>query len=74
MFSFLGFILFFVLLLLFFGLALVSKILKVLFGWGRRSSSANTRQTHSAKKDAQTSKRKKLFEGEGEYVDFEEMQ
>ncbi|MDR0658330.1 MAG: DUF4834 family protein [Mediterranea sp.] len=82
MFSFLGFIFFFILIVLFFGLTIISGILRALFGFGRRPSSSTrpssdgSGPTHENKKGnvRNTPKRKKLFEdNEGEYVEFEEV-
>jgi hypothetical protein len=82
MFAFIGFILFFVFILLIFGLTIISGILRALFGIGRRRSSSRTSaagdesHTHGNKKGnvRDTPKRKKLFEdNEGEYVEFEEI-
>jgi hypothetical protein len=82
MFSFLGFIFLFVLILIFFGLTIISGILRALFGLGRRRSSSErpatdgSGRTHENKKGnvRNTPKRKKLFkDNEGEYVDFEEI-
>jgi hypothetical protein len=75
MFSLLGFIFFFILIILFFGLTIISGILRVLFGFGRQRSSS-TRPSSAQKKGnvRNTPKRKKLFEdNEGEYVEFEEV-
>lgn len=83
MLSFLGFIFFFVLIIIFFGLTILSGILRALFGFGRRnsssarSSSANEgKHTRENKKRnaRNTPKRKKVFDDdEGEYVEFEEI-
>ncbi|NDV83053.1 DUF4834 family protein [Bacteroides sp. 51] len=83
MLSFLGFIFFFVLIIIVFGLTIISGVLRALFGFGKRNSSnrstsssdGTSHSTHENKKgNAQdTPKRKKLFDDdEGEYVDFEE--
>jgi len=81
MFSFLGFIFFFVLIIIVFGLTIISGVLRALFGFGKRNSTRSNsgNSTDSAsqnkKRSAQnTPKRKKVFEeDEGEYVDFEEV-
>lgn len=84
MLSFLGFIFFFVLIIIVFGLTIISGVLRALFGFGKRnnsstrSTSSNNGTNHSTfesqKRNAHdTPKRKKLFDDdEGEYVDFEE--
>jgi hypothetical protein len=84
MFAFLGFILFFVFILLIFGLTIISGILRALFGIGRRRSSSTrasdagdgSSHTHGNTKGnvRDTPRRKKLFtDNEGEYVEFEEV-
>lgn len=83
MFSLLGylFILFFIILI--FGLSIIGRILRTIFGFGRRarstfSSSANHSDNHTQHRSNHTEsrapKRKKIFEeNEGEYVEFEEI-
>lgn len=82
MFSFLGFILIFVLIIIFFGLSIIGSVLRTLFGFGRRSSSTNNGSAENRSNQSQrnkradnaSSKRKKIFEeDEGEYVEFEEV-
>lgn len=85
MFSILGFIFFFVLILVVLVLTILGGVLRTLFGMGRgRSSSTRSSSTRSSssKHDSSytsdhhtgSSKRKKVFdEDEGEYVDFEEI-
>lgn len=85
MYSFLGFIFIFILVIILFGVSIISSILRALFGLGRRSSSrsnsSNTQQQADAdynsknknRKNSST-KRKKIFDDdEGEYVEFEEI-
>lgn len=79
MLSFLGFIFFFVLIIIIFGLTIISRILNVLFGFGKRNTSSPDQSTKSTHKNnngnvQDTPKRKKIFDdNEGEYVDFEEL-
>lgn len=83
LFSFLGFVFFIVLIIIFFGLTVISRVLGVLFGFGRRNSSARSASSNNTSDSAynnkkrnadSTPKRKKLFDDdEGEYVDFEEV-
>lgn len=84
MLSFLGFIFFFVLIIIVFGLTIISGVLRALFGFGKRNSSTRSTSSNSGtnnstyenkKGNAQdTPKRKKLFDDdEGEYVEFEEV-
>lgn len=82
MFSFLGFILIFVLIIILFGLSIIGSVLRTLFGFGRRNSSTNSgsgesrsnQSQRNTKADNASSKRKKIFEeDEGEYVEFEEV-
>lgn len=84
MLSFLGFVFFFVLIIIFFGLTIISGVLRALFGFGKRTSTRSTSSnseandsTYSNKKrnEQDSPKRKKLFDDdEGEYVEFEEME
>ncbi|MBP1614782.1 MAG: hypothetical protein H6Q13_2230 [Bacteroidetes bacterium] len=72
----LGFLFIIVIFIFVLGLSIVGSILRVLFGFGKRSSS--TRQTtnreETEEQQKEQSKHKKLFgEDEGEYVDFEEV-
>lgn len=85
MITFLGFIFFFVLIIIVFGLTIINNVLRALFGLGKRndssarSTSSNNRSNQSTYKNQNgnaqdTPKRKKLFDDdEGEYVEFEEV-
>ena len=84
MFSFIGFIFFFILIILILGLSLVGRLLRTIFGLGRRpTDQPDSSHTHSASsssanggqnKSSNSPKRKKIFEdNEGEYVEFEEI-
>ncbi|WP_321334759.1 DUF4834 family protein [uncultured Bacteroides sp.] len=74
----LGFLFMIVIFILVLGLSIVSSVLRVLFGFNRRSSSSKNAQTRSREEqdtsEQQPPKHKKLFDDdEGEYVDFEEV-
>jgi len=84
MLSFLGFVFFFVLIIIFFGLTILSGILRALFGFGRRNSSStrssstnnegNYTNENKRGNARNTPKRKKVFDDdEGEYVEYEEI-
>ena len=88
MFHILGFIFFFLLVIFIIGLVLLSKVLRAIFGFGRKmtGSTAAGRTGRSAAYSEETSQgnaqysqrkrqnRKKIFdEDEGEYIDFEEI-
>ncbi len=80
MFSILGFIFFFVLILVVLVLTILGGVLRTLFGMGRgrssssRSSSSKHDSSYTSDHHTGSSKRKKVFdEDEGEYVDFEEI-
>ena len=84
--SILGFFFLIIIIVLIFGLSIVSGILKLLFGFGRKSTAQNqekrsyqntyhkeeSREDYS--KTDSNHERKKIFDKEdGEYVDFEEV-
>lgn len=74
----LGFLFIIVIFIFVLGLSIVGSILRVLFGFGKRSSSArqttNWEEEEKQKEQNEQPKHKKLFgEDEGEYVDFEEV-
>lgn len=74
----LGFLFIIVIFIFVLGLSIVGSILRVLFGFGKRSSSArqttNREEEEKQKEQNEQPKHKKLFgEDEGEYVDFEEV-
>lgn len=84
MFHLLGFLFFLVLVVVVLGLALVSRVIGTLFGWGRKASDAFTGRSSgdasSAASSSSTppppsvSSKKKVFDDdEGEYIDFEEI-
>ena len=81
-----GFFFLIIIIVLIFGLSIISGILRLLFGFGRKSSSQhtqsrnqqNTYHQEDKKEDAgntpSSRNHKKLFDkDEGEYVDFEEV-
>lgn len=71
----LGFLFLIVIFIFVIGLSIVGSILRVLFGFGKRSSSTQqTTNREETEEEKEQSKHKKLFgEDEGEYVDFEEV-
>lgn len=81
----LGLFFFIIIIVLIFGLSIISGILRLLFGFGRRRSGGNKRQkeqqnsSHSnegsdtLKSDVQQNRKKIFDKNEGEYVDFEEV-
>lgn len=72
----LGFLFIIVIFIVVLGLSIVGSILRVLFGFGKRSSSTQqtTNREETEEQQKEQSKHKKLFgEDEGEYVDFEEV-
>lgn len=83
----LGFFFLVIIIVLIFGLSLISTVLRVLFGFGRKSTSQNQqnrthRNTYHTEEKENVSRnaspnnpnRKKIFDkDEGEYVDFEEV-
>lgn len=88
MFHIIGFLFFFILIILIIGLALLAKIVRSVFGLGRkmtnqtRASETNSQETtdsdnfhnHHANPSKYTQERKKIFDkDEGEYIDFEEI-
>lgn len=84
MFHLLGFLFFLVLVVVVLGLALVSKVIGTLFGWGRKASDAfsgrssadasSASSSRSATPPPSASSKKKVFDDdEGEYIDFEEI-
>ena len=86
MFHILGFIFFFILIILVIGLAILSKVIRTVLGVGRRmnrsgsasqdfAQSQNTTHENTRSNNTSEGRRKgKVFdEDEGEYVDFEEI-
>lgn len=84
MFHMLGFLFFLVLVVVVLGLALVSRVIGTLLGWGRKASDAFTGRSsgdassasssRSATPPPSASSKKKVFDDdEGEYIDFEEI-
>lgn len=89
MFHIIGFLFFFILIILIIGLALLAKIVRSVFGLGRKmtnqtrtSNKTNSQETtnsdnfhnHHANPSKYTQERKKIFDkDEGEYIDFEEI-
>lgn len=84
MFHLLGFLFFLVLVVVVLGLALVSRVIGTLLGWGRKASDAFTGRSSAGASSASSSRsatpppsassKKKVFDDdEGEYIDFEEI-
>ena len=81
MFGFLGFILLFILFIVLIGLALISNVLRFIFGLGKRTpqrsygqESRQANHTHTSTTSASAPQKKKIFDdNEGEYVEFEEV-
>lgn len=83
MFHLLGFLFFLVLVVVVLGLALVSRVIGTLFGWGRKASDAfsgrssagasSASSSRSATPPSASSKKKVFDDDEGEYIDFEEI-
>lgn len=85
MFHLLGFLFFLVLVVVVLGLALVSRVIGTLLGWGRKASDAFSGRSSAGASSASSSRsatppppsassKKKVFDDdEGEYIDFEEI-
>ena len=85
MFGFLGFILFFILLIFLIGLSLIGGLLRALFGLGKRAphkrsyaytspdDEYTSTSSASSTTSASSSKKKIFADDEGEYVEFEEV-
>ena len=85
MFHLLGFLFFLVLVVVVLGLALVSRVIGTLLGWGRKASDAFTGRSSAGASSTSSSRsatppppsassKKKVFDDdEGEYIDFEEI-
>lgn len=84
MFHLIGFLFFLVLVVVVLGLALVSRVIGTLLGWGRKASDAFTGRSSAGASSASSSRsatpppsassKKKVFDDdEGEYIDFEEI-
>ncbi|MCI5579904.1 MAG: DUF4834 family protein [Phocaeicola plebeius] len=84
MFHLIGFLFFLVLVVVVLGLALVSRVIGTLLGWGRKASDAfsgrssagasSASSSRSATPPPSASSKKKVFDDdEGEYIDFEEI-
>ena len=81
MFGFLGFILLFILFIVLIGLALISNVLRFIFGLGKRTpkrsygqESHQANHTHTSTTSSSAPQKKKIFDdNEGEYVEFEEV-
>lgn len=78
--SIFGFLFIILIIILMFGISIVSSVLKAIFGLGKRTSphtaSAGAERQREARTENTNSQtvRKKIFEkDEGEYVDFEEI-
>lgn len=78
--SILGFFFIIILIILIFGLSIISSIFRVFFGLGKKGSKSSNRnysnqQTSSRQETVyEQKKHKKIFDNdEGEYVDFEEI-
>ena len=78
MFGFLGFILIFILLIVFVVIALLGNLVRAIFGFGKRTPKPFQDETHQTSQQQATcssnSTKKKIFaEDEGEYVEYEEV-
>ena len=84
MFGFLGFILLFVLFIIIIVLSLLGNIVRMIFGFGKRTPKQfnsqkdktddyNTNQQTNDSNNSATGKKKIFGEDEGEYVEFEEI-
>ena len=78
MFGFLGFILIFILLIVFVVIALLGNLVRAIFGFGKRTPKPFKGETHQTSQQQATSSsnstKKKIFaEDEGEYVEYEEV-
>ena len=78
MFGFLGFILIFILLIVFVVIALLGNLVRAIFGFGKRtpkSFQGETQQTNQqqATSSSNSTKKKIFAEDEGEYVEYEEV-
>ena len=78
MFGFLGFILIFILLIVFVVIALLGNLVRAIFGLGKRTPKPFQGETHQTSQQQATSSsnstKKKIFaEDEGEYVEYEEV-
>ncbi|MGL4519750.1 MAG: DUF4834 family protein [Phocaeicola sp.] len=80
MLGFLGFIVVFFLLILIMGITILSRVVKALFGFGRKSSeqqqsyNSTKQEERSSETSSKDGNKKKIFtQEEGEYVDFEEV-
>ena len=78
MFGFLGFILIFILLIVFVVIALLGNLVRAIFGIRKRTPKhvhEETQQTTQQTSSTTNSGKKKIFaEDEGEYVEYEEVQ
>lgn len=78
MFGFLGFILIFILLIVFVVIAFLGNLVRTIFGIGKRTPKHVHEETHQTTQQASSttnSGKKKIFaEDEGEYVEYEEVQ
>jgi Na+-transporting methylmalonyl-CoA/oxaloacetate decarboxylase gamma subunit len=78
MFGFLGFILIFILLIVFVVIALLGNLVRAIFGIGKRTPKhvhEETQQTTQQTSSTTNGVKKKIFaEDEGEYVEYEEVQ
>lgn len=72
-----GFFFIIIIIILVFGISIISGVLRLLFGFGRKTTrNSNNHQSGQQEKPQSTSspKHKKIFDKEdGEYVDFEEV-
>lgn len=78
MFGFLGFILIFILVIVFVVIALLGNMIRAIFGIGKRAPKQYHETSHQTTQQASPSSnygKKKIFaEDEGEYVEYEEVQ
>ena len=78
MFGFLGFILIFILLIVFVGIALLGNLVRAIFGLGKLTPKPIQGDTYQTSQQQTTSSsnstKKKIFaENEGDYVEYEEV-
>ena len=78
MFGFLGFILIFILLIVFVVIALLGNLVRAIFGFGKRTPKPFQGEAHQTNHQQATSSsnspKKKIFaEDEGDYVEYEEV-
>ena len=74
MFGFLGFILIFILLIVFVVIALLGNLVRAIFGIGKRTPKHVHEETQQTSSTTNSGKKKIFAEDEGEYVEYEEVQ